>query len=422
MRNKFLFFSGVIVYRILVDYVYVNFVSLRFSYDGYTYSENFINYCISWFLLIPFLLLIIPFLKRKEFVISNVVIFLFLLRFVPLTSFIACKPFSNSFVFAEIFFWSLLILLLRKRILPSKKYNFTFLNQNQLSDSSRQMLFNFILIFSCFVVLLISGVYTNFRLHFGLNYEVYELRSDAKTFNLPILLRYSLSMTKNILPVLFIYYWQEKKRWICYLIVFITLLNFSINGLKSTIFLLLLSVILQIIYNKKITFWYPALFAALCFFSLVEYKIFNTYWISDLLVRRGLFTPALLDSYYFDFISQHGPTYYQRGLHYVIGDIYFNSPEMQANNGLFSDAYTNLGYLGIIIYPLIYAIFFRFCETISRGTNKKFVMFAVIIIVNALNSTTFTTTLLTHGLLIVCLLLYIFPKKSDNIGYIKCKT
>jgi len=402
MWNKLLFFWGVIAYRILLDYTYINIVSVRFSYAGYTYADNVENYYISWFLLIPFLFTVMPFASRKEFVISNAAVFLFLLRIVPLTSLIASKPFTNNFILAEIVFWGLFFLVLRINIFK----------QSALHFSHNQRLLKFILILSCFVVVFISGVYANFRLHFDLSIAVYELRSEAKTFDIPIILRYLLAMAKNVLPLLFVYYWQEKKKWICFLIVFVTVLNFSINGLKSTIFLLLLGIVLQAIYKKKITFWVPICFALLCIAPIIEIKLFNTFWVNDLIIRRVLYTPALLDSYYFDYISKNGPIYYQQGFHYIIGDEYFGQPDMQANNGMFADAYLNLGYIGIIIYPLIYAFFFKFCASISRGVNEKILMFAVIIIVFTLHSTAFTTTLLTHGLLAICLLLYIMPKRQ----------
>ena len=201
---------------------------------------------------------------------------------------------------------------------------------------------------------------------------------------------------------------------------FIILLSFSIDGLKSTIFKLFLCIILLIVYRKKMIVWYPMLFVTLCLTAFAEFKIFNSDWISSTIIRRSLFIPSLLDTYYFDYIYQNGPIFYQRGgehISFFIGAEYFGKEEMRSNNGLFSDAYMNLGFLGLIIYPIIYSFFFRFCESISRGLDEKIVMFVGVIMVSSMNSSELTTCLLTHGLLALILLLYFIPKTVNINKY-----
>ena len=84
---------------------------------------------------------------------------------------------------------------------------------------------------------------------------------------------------------------------------------------------------------------------------------------------------------------------------------------MRANNGLFTDAYMNLGEIGCLVYPFVYVAFFKFCESSFEGVNVELVMFVIIIMVITLNSSEFTTSLLTHGLFALCLLLYFLPRK-----------
>lgn len=135
------------------------------------------------------------------------------------------------------------------------------------------------------------------------------------------------------------------------------IINFSINGLKSTLFITIFSVILYAIYNFKLIKNIIPIISLLGIVGIIETLISKSHIIIDYLIRRVMFIPNLLNYYYWDYFSVHRPDFFQQGfLRYLgfnssytsipkfIGYIYFGNPNNSANNGLFSDAMVNLGF------------------------------------------------------------------------------
>lgn len=349
--------------------------------------------------------LFILFLKKPNSVVSIAAILFFFIRFVPLTSFIAVKAQDLDFILLECVYWILIFSLLRTK----KKINAFKWHKNDVLIN----IFTVILISS---VIFISGYYAHFRMNFSL-LNIYDLRLEAREFNMPIILSYIWAPASNVLPIILIYFIQKKKRTIAYIIAFVIFLNFSINGSKATLFKLFFCLFLYFFMKKDLLNKIPYLFILLTFATLIEWILFNTNWISNIIIRRVLFIPSLMDSLYFDYIKQYGPLYFNIGvtnINFIIGEEYFNNSEMRANNGMFSDAYMNLGWIGCLIYPFIYSLFFKICNTAFEGINKQIVFFATLLIVTTLGSSLFSTAMMTHGILLLCIIVSLLPRSISN--------
>ena len=411
--NKGLIFIGtVLVYRILLDLIYKFEISPLFDYQNMVYQPTFVNVLNSWILLVICTVLVYPILRKKDFFIPNFCLLLFCIRFVPVTSIIAYVPTNSHFIFAQYLFWILLFSLLTKDLF-SKKY---------INNNNTFILFSitFVMIMS---VLLVSGLYTGFRIDsnvFRLDFtEVYEMREEGREIKAPTLLLYLWSAAANVLPVLLVYFLDKKKYIFVCIIAFTILINFSIDGTKSTIFKLLICIFFYYILKENPLGKILYLLITLCIFSLCEYLTFETTIISSLIVRRVMFVPAFLDTCYFDFIESHSPLLFQRtyqglSLKFVIGDIYFGSSEMGANNGMFSDAFMHFGYLGCVLYPFVYFYILNLCKYAFKGVKVCVVFFASFIFVWNLMSSEITVALLTHGLFLLSLTLLFLPKSRIN--------
>lgn len=199
-------------------------------------------------------------------------------------------------------------------------------------------------------------------------------------------------------------------------------MNFSINGLKSTVFKLLICVAFIFIKENNFKHYYLPLFLSVLISILLEGALLNLQFIHDIFIRRVLFIPSLLDTYYYDYITQHGPMFWSRSgtpIQFIIGDVYYNSPDANCNNGLFSDAYMNLGSLGCFIYPIIYAFFFRFCGSAFRGADKGLIIFSAIIMSFTIDGSELTTGLFTHGLFLYSVMMYLISVRSFHNQIIK---
>lgn len=399
MRRLFLVIIPIIIYRILLDYNYTRIISPIFEYVGMTLDATHFQYSISWLLLTILTLLFIPVFKHTDEFWSLIAIMLYFFTIVPLTSLIAFKALPFDFILSQCLFWVLMILLLRYLKPPIKYWK----------QNTKPKLINITTIILITCVVVVSGIYTSFRLNFSLN-DIYDLRLEAREYSMPTLLLYLWSATGKLLPFLFVYYMQKGKRIILYIIAFTIVLNFGINGSKSTLFLLPFCVILSFFYKRKYVDYIAYAFSALCAVSILEYLIFDTAIIATLFIRRMLFIPSLLDYCYFDYINIYGPTYFGEEMSMTIGDIYFGKEEMRCNNGGFTDAFQNLGYLGLFVYPFIYALYIKFFSYSFRGVNPALLFFAAYLFSRATMSSLFTTSLLTHGMFLLCLLLLIMPK------------
>ncbi len=411
LSNKYLILVFIFVYRILLDKVYINCTNIVWEYVGFDNIQQPLSFQVSWGVLILLSLLVLPYFNSKDSFVPDIIIIIFLLRVVPYTSLIRFLNYSESYVLFSFIFWSLLIIL--PYFIKLRDINLN------IGHNRGEVYVNGLLIVFSFVVLFISGFYAHFRLHLTFD-DVYELRHEASSFKLPLLLRYLWSATTNILPLLFVYFLKKRKGLVCCLIAFVIILNFSINGMKSTIFKLLLCLILMSVSLENVKRWYVPSFITVAAIGLIEKLSINTQFFHDLVIRRALYIPSLLDTFYYDYISVKGPVYYDRSgtpVQYIIGENYMKSIEVECNNGLFSDAFMNLGDIGCFIYPFIYAVFFRFCSSAFRGADKGLVVFSALIMPYTISGSEFTTALLTHGLFLFCLTMYIISSNQQNSDF-----
>ena len=103
---------------------------------------------------------------------------------------------------------------------------------------------------------------------------------------------------------------------------------------------------------------------------------------------------------------------YKDNIAFMIGGMYYGNYEIRGNNGLFTDAYYNMGIMGIILFPLILVFILRLIESVSKGI-KEGMMFVVVFSVGVtLLSTTFTIALLNNGIILMMIMLYFLPRRN----------
>lgn len=406
MKRKIIFALAIILYRVLLDINYEESIAPYWSYfrliSQQTNESNFISWC--------FLVSLIPIVYKnvtsKKTVTSYAAFFLFMICVVPLTSYLNFAPQSFEFIFLSYIYWLLLFLfLLYIRIKP----------YHPIRNAEQIIAIIAIVIISS--VIIVSGVYAKFRLHFDLQ-DVYGLRMESREFKMPIILKYIHAAAGNVLPLLMMYFLFKKNKLMIYFIAFIGLLEFSIAGQKSAIFKIVFCLILcfwkNINYKKAII---PA-FVILCISALVEEYFCGYSMISNMVIRRVLYIPQMLNTVFYDYVINHGPIFFEPKffgqLNYIIGDIYFGHSEMSANNGLFTDAVVNLGWFGCLFYPFLLGIFFNMCEAAFVNKNKGVVIYTTLISVTTFMSSVFTTALLTHAVAATCLMVYLMPNDRTN--------
>lgn len=138
-----------------------------------------------------------------------------------------------------------------------------------------------------------------------------------------------------------------------------------------------------------------------------------------------MFTTNSLSYLYYDYFSKNHPDYlrqsilrhlgfgsaYNIPIHQIISEVYFGGTG-GANNGMVGDAFANFGWACLLIYPLMFAIVFRFFDycTMEIDEGILFVV-SVIFTINFVNSS-FFTVMGTHGFLVITMFLYFLPKET----------
>ncbi len=405
INNAFVFVALMIIYRLLLDYAYINTIAPYFGYAQLTYEPEIYSQTISMVSFVIGTAFVLPYRKMQGVFTPQIMMFFYLLAFVPMTSFWACKRQEMDFMITCLIFWFLFFIAMRfiKGI-----------------DLTRYIEYNpkwidIIVVIMSLVILFISGYYTHFRIHLSLA-DVYDLRHEARDYNIPKILNYIWIASKNVLPLALIYYLDNKRKLMVCIVIFICLLNFSIAGLKTTLFNMFICIALYYCGKKEMSKLLPYAFILLVTIVIVEYLNTDFSYISVLLLRRGFYIPNLLDQFYFDYIVNSSPLYFQTpkvDISFIIGDYYFNNEEMRANNGLFSDAMVNLGYLGVIIFPLLYAYLFKTCERSFKYANRNQSLFTAFLVMHTLRSSFLTTSLLTHGVFLLLLSMMFMSKPTQ---------
>tara|TARA_R110000751_G_scaffold78016_5_gene157255 strand:- start:14627 stop:15883 length:1257 start_codon:yes stop_codon:yes gene_type:complete len=251
--------------------------------------------------------------------------------------------------------------------------------------------------------LIIYGPYINLKNLLLL--DVYQTRSImAKLSNPYFGYTYSI-FTKIIIPLIIVFSIELKKKlWVLVGVFYLVL--FYLFGAHKTVYVSLFVVLVfyrfSFVQSVKYFLKYSNIFIVVCIIlAMVGY---NYPWI--LSFRRVHFIPTLLDICYTDYFQDNflywSNSILKNFIDYpydvpptnIIGEVYFNRPEMSANNGLISEGYMNFGTWGVLLNIFIVSSFFMVLNSLKLPA-KYFGLF-VLTIFSFLSSSVFTV-LLTHG-------------------------
>ncbi len=428
----FKFILLVSLFRFALDWAYKDVVSTAYLYMGFGNYASFSMSILSWIFLITWsILFYFHFRNEKNCLLKEIPFFLFLISFVPFTSLMAFGMYDSTFIVWNLIYWVVLVLCTRDGKHHINRINFCVNRKSSPVLGDIQL--KAIATLSILIVIYISGKYANFRLNFNLS-KVYDLRADASAFSLPTVLDYAFAWTRMLNSILLAYF--LKKRYYAWAIIcFITqLFNFSIDGSKVTLFLLVFAVLINII--PKISMHQMNTLALVGLSGLILicmglYKTQGDIMPISILVRRVFFIPARIQSHYFDFFTTHTPDYFRQSfLRYfgakspypriplLIAEEYSKN-QMNANNGLISDAVTNLGYIGIFVMPLLLSAVLRLLDAVSEGLDDRvYITVALYVAVTLTNSFLFTV-LMTHGLLVTMVVLKLMRRDESSKKTIK---
>lgn len=417
MKNisKYLLFYT--LYIIFLFMCYKGYLTNVYAYYGFNNNITFKSLLISF---IIFTTVFIYIYKAKTESYSKLIVYvLLLINFIPSVVTFCFMPFDYTYLLYLVIYWAMMIIFVEMLNKIHIKSNLKLLKSNMINV--------YVVVFvELMVVAIILLKYTGINLDFS---DVYELRNNYFATRIPTLLSYLFAAFKVINPLLFIYLYNCKKKLMSLLSLLVQIIAFLSDGSKSTLFSIILAFIIvkyfdrkkskNLFKDEKIKYYIILGLFLINFIGFLEYYVFNSSILYNYFIRRLFFIPSLLNQCYYDYFSINTVDLFRQSIlgkfgfvspynvqiQKIISTVYFSSSDMLANNGLFSDAYMNLGKIGVFIMPFLVVLAFRILDYCSKNINSFYLITIIISVSYIFLSSSFFTVLLTHGYLLLCIIL-----------------
>jgi hypothetical protein len=223
---------------------------------------------------------------------------------------------------------------------------------------------------------------------------------------------------KTIVPVALVYFMIRKKPlWIA-VFTGILLYLFVISGNKLVYFTPMIVIFFYYVgkdYASKITYFFGITLLLFALFPIVDNFTGNDKPVLiGTFINRFFFIPALTTHFYFDFFDGH-PFYfaeshffnqfvkspYDMPIGFLITKEYWGAPTAYANNGIVSDGFMNLGYWGVGLFSLLFALLFSLFNSFNLHKGYYGIFFSYIYIILSMP---LLTCIITGGILLFVVL------------------
>lgn len=406
------FWVAAIIFKIFLEISYVQFVSPVFAYAGFYYDLDYIKYIEGWLI---FLLLLK--LSPKKLLASSDYFLNFLL-FSYLAPLIAYYGLTSSN--REHLFLVLLSVGMVYFFRAGLAIKVPYIKNGKLIAS----ILIYIGIFSVTAWMIYSGGLRYFNLDLT---RVYDFGRDVgEVINEGVMGYLNVWATKVFGPILLAISLWRKKFFIAFIVFLLHLVWFGISSHKSVLFYPFLVTFLWIWFGRtRALSLVPFAMTLAVFAALMAYLIFDDEFTASMIIRRVYFVPAYLTFTYYDFFSQNDFVYWSNSIlssfvsypydvntALLIGE--HLGTDASANNSFLSTGYMHAGVFGVIFYGVLVGFLFRLIDSLSIGGVPSWVSVATLIVpIQALLvSADLPTSLLTHGIGMAIVLLFLLREKK----------
>ncbi len=406
--KDFLFLKALIaLIYIALELYYHNLISVDYEYMGFKADFNLSKYILTKIVFFLLLALSYTIYNRSTFLYSIylLLIFFFYIPNAILFSFsnVPAGPFLSNVFFVSVFLITPYITFsIPYVILPSKYKSIALI---------------------AISILVLIPIIVTFKLNINLNTlllsDIYSTREIfSKNLNGYLAYLYNLE-AKTIIPIALVFFMIQKKPLLIGLFIIILLYLFVISGNKLVYFTPIIVVYFYYVgkdYISKISCFFLITLLLFALFPIIDNYILNAPLLGGLFVNRMFFIPALLTHFYFDFFSGH-PFYfaeshffnmfvespYNMPVGFLLTKVYWNEPTAYMNNGIVSDGFMNLGYLGVVLFSGIFAMLFSLFNSFNLHKGFYGIFFCYIYIIL---SAPLLSCFITGGILLFIILCF----------------
>lgn len=281
-------------------------------------------------------------------------------------------------------------------------------------------------------LLLILPIIYTYRSSINLNTlllkDIYETRAVFSAKLSGVVNYFYHIAVKTVLPIALIFFMIKKKPVYILMYFLILLYLFVISGNKGVYFTSIIVVMFYYFgdtYIRKLTYFLFFVTILFILFPFVDYLIIKAEKpiLAGTFVNRLLFIPALLTQWYFDFFdgkpfyfaeshffNQFVKSPYEMPVGFVISKTYLNTTDTYANNGIVSDGFMNLGYIGVVLFSLIFSLLFSFINALKLNIGYYGLYFIYIYVL--ILSAPLMSCFFTGGIFIFLLLSFFFLRNA----------
>jgi len=245
--------------------------------------------------------------------------------------------------------------------------------------------------------------------------EIYTVRMQWCEKDIPIVVRYIMANSYNILCVLLIFLLEKKAYFSACLIVIIQYINFCCGANKVIVWG---TCICLLIYSCKKIITIKSIMQALYSLIIIGFILLELN-VSDIgvnFMRRMMFVPNILSFEYYDYIINSNGVIDGAVIPYEIGKIYYGNSNNNANTGLFGDAMRIYGLWGIILQPLLWCGYLCLLKLLSTNISYTTLMVIGILWANVMCESPIATSMLSHGGVALIVMLVCIPRVNRNLN------
>ena len=370
---------------------------------------------------------------------------LFVMYFIPTNSSLVLSNVTMDYYILSNIFASILFLVLgyltssdKRRILKHESDNSQTkgdIIDNIIDLPAVWLVVRMICILVCLATLLYVYKYNGLNLVSLFN-DMYSVRSEYASYasNMTGSLSSYLTLIVTrlggwILPLYLYFALKKKKLFDIGFSIFTFIANFTVEMQKNS--LMIVFIVIGIVCIEKckkinnISIYVLYLFAIMILISLCEYWRNGESVIFTTFIRRMFYIPAYMNEKYYQFFVLHKKIFFTQDAFFiqnilqklfgraygessvaVISRVCFNGELPSPNTGLFAEAYSQLGILGVGIFPFIYGYVAKAIYKVANfyGRGALYVIFfklaLTMVSVFTLTSSTFVGILLFIGVTI----------------------
>ena len=382
-----------------------------FSYVGYVFKFDYLKYILGW------IIYFVTFCFLYSNVDSMLNIFLSLYYHLSVVPCLILYIFGNTKLWMIMFQIAFLVLIRVLTTVIDRRFG-SSIEQSHEPFSFTNSRVVWVLIFAFFVYQLIEFGLPNLS---DLNFEdIYEVRENYESSLIDTLLQNI--MCKIVLPLI-ISDAVERKKWAPFFVaLIIQFYIYGITGFKTYLLIPALIIATKLIkmksFKKLIMVGMLGGFAA----SLIFFYLSNSNMFAAVVFNRLVFLPAQIKEAYFDFFSKNEFVYFSQSsiasilgiesnyatdIVYIIGEKYFNSPDMWTNTGFLADGFANLGVIGGFIVSVILSIELALLNRGIKNPANNFATVVFLLFFIALNDGAIISVSVSGGFLPAVLLIFL---------------